>query len=130
MHAPSRPILTLLFVTACLFFSFSTVLGASPGYEAMRAALASGKPTMVDLGADYCPPCQKMKPILDALQKEVADRYNILVIDVEEEKALANRLHVSLIPTQIFYDKSGKEFDRHVGFMDRAQILAVFERMK
>lgn len=85
---------------------------------------------MVDLGADYCPPCKKMKPILEALQKEMADRFNILVIDVEQEKNLANRLHVSLIPTQIFYDKNGKEFDRHVGFMDRAQILAVFERMR
>jgi thioredoxin 1 len=34
-----------------------------------------------------------------------------------------------VIPTQIFYDKQGKEVGRHEGFLDKKSIVAAFETL-
>jgi thioredoxin 1 len=39
----------------------------------------------------------------------------------------ANRIR--LIPTQIFFDSKNKEVFRHEGFMDKEQIMKVFDKM-
>jgi hypothetical protein len=48
---------------------------------------------------------------------------NVLFTDVHEAKKLAAAYRVQMIPTQIFFDAKGKEVKRHVGFMDKADIL-------
>lgn len=91
--------------------------------SAIRQALASGKPAVIDLGARYCIPCKKMAPILESLAAEYRGRANILFIDVNGNQAAAKRFRVQMIPTQIFFDARGKEVKRHMGFMDRADIV-------
>ncbi|AJY69211.1 thioredoxin [Geobacter sulfurreducens] len=90
---------------------------------AISQALASGKPAVIDLGARYCIPCKKMAPILESLAAEYRGRANILFIDVNGNQAAAKRFRVQMIPTQIFFDARGKEVKRHMGFMDRADIV-------
>ena len=92
-------------------------------------ARKSGKPTMVDFGADGCQPCEMMTPILAALKKEYAGKLNLLFVHVRKEQVLGARFGVSSIPLQVFYDKSGKEFFRHVGFFSKAQIVAKLAEM-
>ena len=36
---------------------------------------------------------------------------------------------ISTIPTQIFYDDNGKEMLRHVGFFDKAGIVAELQKL-
>ncbi|HML76789.1 thioredoxin family protein [Geobacter sulfurreducens] len=91
--------------------------------DAISQALASGKPAVIDLGARYCIPCKKMAPILESLAAEYRGRANILFIDVNGNQAAAKRFRVQMIPTQIFFDARGKEVKRHMGFMDRADIV-------
>ncbi|BBA71358.1 thioredoxin family protein [Geobacter sulfurreducens] len=91
--------------------------------SAISQALASGKPAVIDLGARYCIPCKKMAPILESLAAEYRGRANILFIDVNGNQAAAKRFRVQMIPTQIFFDARGKEVKRHMGFMDRADIV-------
>jgi thiol-disulfide isomerase/thioredoxin len=87
-------------------------------------ARKSGKPTMVDLGADGCRPCEMMTPILESLKKEYADRVNVLFVHVRKEQILAARYGVQSIPVQVFFDKDGREVFRHVGFYPKDQIVA------
>jgi thioredoxin 1 len=89
----------------------------------IRAALASGKPTVADFGARTCIPCKKMAPILAELDREYKGKANILFTDVHEGKNLAANYRIQMIPTQIFFDAKGKEVKRHIGFMDKADIL-------
>lgn len=91
--------------------------------SAISQALTSGKPAVIDLGARYCIPCKKMAPILESLAAEYRGRANILFIDVNGNQATAKRFRVQMIPTQIFFDARGKEVKRHMGFMDRADIV-------
>jgi len=89
----------------------------------VNQTLVSGKPSVIDLGARTCIPCKKMAPILEGLSKEYNGKANVLFIDVHEDSAAADRFKVRMIPTQIFFDAKGKEVGRHIGFMDKADIL-------
>jgi len=86
-------------------------------------ALASGKPSVVDLGARTCIPCKQMAPILEELAGTWRGKANVLFIDVREDQAAAKRFAIQMIPTQIFFDAKGKEVSRHIGFMDRPDLI-------
>lgn len=83
-----------------------------------------GLPRMVDLGADKCIPCKKMAPILVELKAEYAGRATIEFIDVWKNPGAGENHRVRLIPTQIFYDRTGHEVWRHEGFLAREEIVA------
>jgi thiol-disulfide isomerase/thioredoxin len=92
-------------------------------------ARKSGKPTMVDLGADGCRPCDMMAPILESLKKDYAGKANVLFVHVRKEQILAARYGVQSIPVQVFFDRDGKELFRHVGFFPKDQIVAKLAEM-
>lgn len=83
-------------------------------------------PLMVDLGANQCVPCKLMAPILEELRKEYAGRVRIEFIDVWKNPTEGRKYRVHAIPTQIFYDSSGKEVYRHMGFMSKEDIVDTF----
>ena len=83
-----------------------------------------GMVTMIDLGAKKCIPCKMMAPILEELKKQYAGVFEIEFIDVWQSPAEAEKYGIQTIPTQIFFDASGKEVFRHVGFFSKEEILA------
>jgi thioredoxin 1 len=89
----------------------------------IRQALASGKPTVIDLGARSCIPCKKMAPILESLSNEYRGKAGVLFVDVQEDQAAARKYRVQMIPTQIFFNAQGQEVKRHIGFMDKQGIV-------
>jgi thioredoxin 1 len=95
----------------------------SANEAAILAALVSGRPTVADFGARTCIPCKKMTPILSELNREYKGKANVLFTDVHEGKNLAAKYRIQMIPTQIFFNAKGKEVKRHIGFMDKADIL-------
>lgn len=80
-------------------------------------------PKLLDLGADKCIPCKAMAPILEKLREEYKGGMEVVFIDVWKNQAAGREYGVSVIPTQIFFDASGKELFRHEGFMGREDIL-------
>ncbi|MEI8194492.1 MAG: thioredoxin family protein [Phycisphaerae bacterium] len=88
------------------------------------ATAAAPLPRLVDLGAHSCIPCKKMAPILEELRKEYDGRLRVEFIDVWQNPDAGEKYGIKLIPTQIFYDASGKELARHEGFMAKEDILA------
>lgn len=89
----------------------------------VERARKSGKPLLVDFGSVRCPPCVKLAPILEELRKEYDGKLEMLIIDVDNELILGARYGAVVIPTQIFYDKTGKEVFRHAGFYSKANIV-------
>ncbi len=82
-----------------------------------------GNITMVDLGAKKCIPCKMMAPILEKLEKAYEGKAQIVFIDVWENRDQASRFNIRAIPTQIFFDKQGREVYRHMGFLDENAII-------
>jgi thioredoxin 1 len=90
---------------------------------------AKGMVTLVDLGATECIPCKMMAPILRDLAREYEGKAAVIFIDVWKSPAPARQTGIRVIPTQIFYDKQGKEVGRHEGFLDKKSIVAAFEKL-
>ena len=92
-------------------------------------ARKSGKPTMVDFGADGCRPCDMMTPILSSVKKDYAGKANVIFVHVRKEPILGARYGIQVIPVQVFFDKSGSEVFRHEGFFPKDQIVAKLAEM-
>ncbi len=86
-------------------------------------------PRLVDLGADKCIPCKMMAPILEGLKKEYAGKMDVEFLDVWKNPDAGKQHKIQLIPTQIFFDTSGKELFRHEGFFGKADILAKWKEL-
>jgi thioredoxin 1 len=80
-------------------------------------------PRLVDLGADKCIPCKMMASILEELKKDYAGTFSVEFIDVWKNPDKAKEYGIMIIPTQIFFDASGKELFRHEGFFSKEDIL-------
>jgi len=90
----------------------------------LKKALASGKPVLVDFGANSCVPCRQLRPVLKDVRNEYSGKAEILVIDVYQYQNLAKEYKVMLIPTLVFFDSKGKEAFRHMGVLDKEKIVA------
>ncbi len=86
-------------------------------------------PKLVDVGARKCTPCKLMQPILEELREEYRGIFDVVFIDVWQEPEAARQYRVRLIPTQIFFDASGRELYRHEGFFSKEGILAKWKEL-
>jgi thioredoxin 1 len=82
-----------------------------------------GIPVLVDVGAGTCIPCKLMAPILEELKGELAGKLIVQFIDLNKFPDAAQEYGIKVMPTQIFYDASGKELFRHEGFFSKEDIL-------
>ncbi|HCO95991.1 MAG TPA: hypothetical protein DIU00_18975 [Phycisphaerales bacterium] len=106
------------------------VEGPQPeGLEAVEGRSTKGLPRLVDLGADKCIPCKTMAPILEQLKSEYEGTLIVDFIDVWKNPDEGPKYNIKLIPTQIFYDSSGKERFRHEGFFSKDDILAKWKEL-
>jgi thioredoxin 1 len=70
-----------------------------------------------------------MAPIIEKLKKEYNGKADIIFIDVWKDPKQGQRFKISSIPTQIFFDKDGKEVWRHVGFLKEDAIVAKLKEL-
>lgn len=79
------------------------------------------KPAIIDLYATWCPPCKKLSPILEEIQKQYGDKIQIYKVDVDKEQQIAQLFNATSIPLMIFIPKNGKPFSI-AGLRPQAQI--------
>ena len=89
---------------------------------------AYGKPVMVDFGSTSCVPCKMMVPVLEELETKYSNQLKTIFVHVNEEPDKTREFGIRTIPTQIFFDATGKQLDLHVGFISTEDILATFEK--
>jgi len=76
--------------------------------------IATNEYVLVDVGADWCPPCRKMLPILAELKMKPAHPFYFLAVDGGNDIDVMKSIHSEGLPTFILY-KQGKEVWRHQG---------------
>ena len=118
-------------VRFALLLAALVVLHTSDGHAASPPAPVPvpDTVTMVDLGATACIPCKMMAPIIEELATEYRGKAAIIFIDVWKNPDEGKKFKVSMIPTQIFFDRAGNEVSRHSGFMDKKSIVDQLTQM-
>jgi thioredoxin 1 len=94
----------------------------------LNKAKAEGRIVMLELGSEGCIPCEQMKPVMAKLSDAYKGKLEVIFIDVKKDHAAARRYSVYMIPVQVFLDKTGKEFHRHLGFYPYEEIAGMLEK--
>jgi thioredoxin len=87
-----------------------------------QALLNSNKLVLVDFYADWCAPCQKMKPYLAEISKEMKDKVVVVRIDADANKLLAQKLKVDALPVLFLY-KGKKLIWTNKGFITKEALV-------
>ena len=97
----------------------------------LEKVLVNGKPTLAEFGWKICIPCKEMKPILEELAVEYGDSVNVLIVEVYDpaQEKLVTGYGIKSIPTQVIFDKDGKEVYRHIGFISKTDILIKLNKL-
>ena len=90
--------------------------------------LASDKPVLIDLWAEWCGPCRMMAPVVAELAEDYAGRVRVGKVNVDEQADIAVRYGVSSIPTLLLF-KDGREAGRLVGYRPKADVAAALEQL-
>jgi thioredoxin len=84
--------------------------------------LNDDKLVLIDFYADWCAPCKKMKPYLEEISKDMADRVVVIRINADDNQALCKELKIDALPVlQLFKNKS--LIWTNTGFIDKAEVL-------
>ena len=68
--------------------------------------------------AEWCQPCKKVKPVVEAMKKE---GFEFQMIDADYEQILVEKFKVKSIPTFILLE-DGKELNRITGAKTREEL--------
>ena len=88
--------------------------------------VTSNEYVLVDVGADWCPPCRKMLPVLSELKQKPAHPFYFLAVDGGNDIDVMKSIHSEALPTFIVY-KNGKEIWRNQGITDLATLNAALK---
>jgi len=79
-----------------------------------KKGIQSNEYVLVDIGANWCPPCRKMQPIMDALKQAPPKPFYFLAVDGGQDMDVMKWLKADDLPTFILF-KNGIEVWRKVG---------------
>ena len=85
-------------------------------------------PILVDLYADWCPPCRRLAPVLERLAPRYKGKVAFVKVNVGKVPALARRFGVRAIPTLLFL-KKGREANRIVGAPPEAKLRSALDSL-
>lgn len=89
--------------------------------------LKSDKPVLVDFWAEWCAPCRRLAPTVDALATELDGRVTVGKLNVDENPATAERFSVRGIPTLLIF-KGGEVVESIVGLTDKQHLKSLIEK--
>jgi thioredoxin 1 len=99
-----------------------TVTDASFGSEVLQSA----RPVLVDFWAEWCGPCLKVVPVLEELATELADRVDIVKVDIDANPKVTDAYEVRSVPTLTVF-KDGRRIDQLVGAWPKGDVIRLIE---
>jgi thioredoxin 1 len=87
---------------------------------------ASPEPVLVDFWAEWCAPCRKVAPLIDALAEEYSGRLKVGKVNVDDDPELAGRFGIMSIPTLLVF-RGGQVAEQRVGALPREELKRLVE---
>ena len=86
------------------------------------ALLISDKLVLIDFYADWCAPCNKMKPYLEEISNNMADKVVVIRINADDNHALCKELKIDALPVLQLYKNKTLSWT-NAGFIEKAEVV-------
>lgn len=91
------------------------------------SVLKAGVPVLVDFWAEWCGPCKRLAPTVDALAADYGSKISIGKLNVDENPDTTIKFNVRGIPALLLF-KDGQVVDQVVGLVPKDQIKLVIDK--
>jgi thioredoxin 1 len=91
------------------------------------SVLKAGAPVLVDFWAEWCGPCKRLSPTVDALATEYAGKVTVGKLNVDENPSVSFKYQVRGIPTLLLF-KGGQVVESVVGLAQKEDLKKVIDK--
>lgn len=90
-----------------------------------EAAIANGKPTLIEFYADWCTTCQAMAPTLNSVHQEFGGSLNRVMIDIDDPRwrDQIQQFKVTGVPHLVLQTADGAITDTFVGKVPKSVLV-------
>jgi len=89
--------------------------------------LKSGAPVLVDFWAEWCGPCKRLGPTVDALATEYAGKVTVGKLNVDENPNVSFKFQIRGIPTILIF-KGGQVVESVVGLAQKDDLKKYIDK--
>ena len=89
--------------------------------------LKSGSPVLVDFWAEWCAPCRRLAPTVDAIATDYAGKITVGKLNVDDNPNTAFKFQIRGIPALLLF-KGGQVVESVVGLHPKEDLKKVIDR--